>query len=68
VTVRNIHIRYEDRTPEGVPYSLGFTLKGLSINTTSHQWEPHFFDRTLAENKDAPIYKKLHVDGFAVYL
>jgi vacuolar protein sorting-associated protein 13A/C len=60
VTVKNIHVRYEDNySYEKNPFSLGFTLKALSINTTNGDWEPHYFDRTLSENKDNPIFKKL---------
>ena len=50
------------------PFSLGFTLKELSAYTTNNQWEPAFYDRQLSENKGTPIYKKLKVDSFAIYL
>lgn len=50
------------------PFSIGFTLKELSLNTTNSDFENQFFDRNLSENKDKPIYKKLRVDNFAFYL
>lgn len=70
LTIKNIHIRYEDRISIGSdsPFSLGFTLKELSVNTTNKEWQSAFFDRLLAENKDKPIYKRLKVDNFAFYL
>jgi len=69
ITIRNIHVRYEDKlsAPE-LPFSCGATLKELRVSTCNENWEPHFFDRNEAENKDKPIFKKLQVDSFAVYL
>ena len=52
----------------GNPFSCGFTLKELSINTTNGSWDPSFFDRLISENKDKPIFKKLKMEGFAIYL
>jgi hypothetical protein len=47
---------------------MGFTLKELCISTTNSQWEKEFFDRTLHENKEKPIFKKLSIDSFAIYV
>ncbi len=65
----NIHIRYEDNisNPENV-FSLGVTLKELSITTTNQNWDKTFYDRMVQENKDKPIFKKLKIDGLAAYL
>lgn len=43
VTVKNIHIRYEDAisTP-GHPFALGFTLEEFSAVSTNENWEPAF--------------------------
>jgi vacuolar protein sorting-associated protein 13A/C len=43
ITVKNIHIRYEDSisTP-GHPFSLGFTLEEFSAISTNESWEPDF--------------------------
>ena len=50
------------------PFSLGFTLQELCINTTNSSWEKTFFDRSNPENKDKPIYKNLTISNFAFYL
>ena len=52
ITIRNIHIRYENKkTLGGLQYSMGLTLKELLINTTNPEWEPKFFDRMISENR-----------------
>ena len=39
--IKNIHIRYESpASMGGVPYSMGMTLKSLTIQTTNSRWEP----------------------------
>jgi vacuolar protein sorting-associated protein 13A/C len=70
LTIKNIHIRYEDRLSTGKdqPFSLGVTLKELSASTTNGEWVPQYFDRNVADNKDKPIYKHLKIDNFAIYL
>ncbi|CDW82625.1 ph domain containing protein [Stylonychia lemnae] len=67
--IQNIHIRYEDSVSmPGRFHSQGFTLKELSINTTNGNWDSTFYDRMMKENKDKPIYKRLKIDGLAIYL
>ena len=46
LTIQNIHVRYED--PISMPnnfFSLGITLKELSIHTTNSDWNNTYFDR-----------------------
>ena len=69
VTIKNIHIRYEDaELIPNKPFSFGFTLQELSINTTNQKWELAFVDRLVNENRDKPLFKRLKIEGFALYL
>ncbi|KAI9675485.1 MAG: hypothetical protein M1829_003289 [Trizodia sp. TS-e1964] len=43
VTVRNIHIRYEDSiSAPGHPFALGFTLEEFSAVSTTEDWNPSY--------------------------
>jgi hypothetical protein len=44
------------------------TLQELGINTTNHEWKKTFFDRTVKENREKPIYKRLAIQGLAMYM
>lgn len=68
VTVSNVHIRYEDGLFSWSPYALGITLKGLDLHTTNERWEPHFLDRTVPENREKPVRKRLKLKDFTIYL
>jgi vacuolar protein sorting-associated protein 13A/C len=69
VTVKNIHIRYEDElTIKDKPFSMGFTLKELSANTTNDKWQVEFFDRLKVSNRNKSINKALNISGFAFYI
>jgi len=48
VTIKQIHIRYEDTLFSRHPLALGVTLRTLSVHTTNQNWLREFFDRTLA--------------------
>lgn len=61
-------MRYEDLESFKNPFSFGFTLSGLSINTTNQNWEATFYDRLINENKERPIFKRLKIEGFALYI
>ncbi|ANB14494.1 membrane morphogenesis protein VPS13 [Sugiyamaella lignohabitans] len=63
ITIRNIHIRYEDQTSvPGHPFSLGFTLEELSALSTDDEWNPKFIQsithvtRKLAKLNSLAIY------------
>lgn len=64
---RNIHIRFEDVYFGNQPYSFGITLKELSVQTCDENWAYKFFDRTLDENANKPIFKLLEMNKFAIY-
>lgn len=45
MTVKNIHIRYEDRiTNPGTPFSLGITLSDLIVESTDENWKRAIVD------------------------
>ncbi|CAI2385812.1 unnamed protein product [Moneuplotes crassus] len=67
ITVKNIHIRFEDSINASRPYSFGFTLKELSAQTCNQQWEYEYYDRTDNKNKDMPVFKLLLIEKFAFY-
>lgn len=46
VSIKNIHVRYEDPFNLLRPLSFGLTLQKLDIDTTNELWQPEFFDRT----------------------
>lgn len=40
MTIKNIHIRYEDRiTNPSAPFSLGITLSNLTMESTDENWK-----------------------------
>ncbi|RZK04451.1 MAG: hypothetical protein EOO43_22360 [Flavobacterium sp.] len=64
MTIKNIHIRVENRQKG---YSFGFTLDQVNVNTINEKGEPEFLDRTLEENKMRDLHKKLLVQDISVY-
>ena len=63
VTVRNIHVRYEDAlsSPEH-PFAVGFILAELSAVSTDENWEP-----TFVQNSAQGIHKLARLDSLSVY-
>ncbi|KAG6259689.1 hypothetical protein E4U24_000004 [Claviceps purpurea] len=63
VTVKNIHIRYEDSisTP-GHPFALGLTLEEFSAVSTDGQWTP-----TFIQDSNATSHKLATLGALAVY-
>lgn len=45
VTIRNIHIRFEDRSA-GIPLSVGLSLEELSALSTDSSWNPSFIQES----------------------
>ncbi|CAM9474569.1 unnamed protein product, partial [Phaeothamnion confervicola] len=76
VTVKNIHLRYEDvlSDPRG-PLSLGLTLGQLSLQTTDGEWNAMYVQRAAAgamaakgEAGDAAsVFKQVLLGGLALY-
>ncbi|SGZ50437.1 CIC11C00000002743 [Sungouiella intermedia] len=64
VTIKNIHIRYEDDSVlTDSPYSLGLTLGELSAASTDENWEPSFISITRNLTRKLLLLKK-----FACYM
>jgi vacuolar protein sorting-associated protein 13A/C len=57
ITVKNIHIRYEDSiSAPGHPFALGFTLEEFSAVSADGQWTPSFIqDSSTATHKLATL-------------
>ncbi|SCU96025.1 LAMI_0F04874g1_1 [Lachancea mirantina] len=64
VSIKNIHVRYEDM--EGIfgeePYAVGLTLSEISAVSTNENWVPSFISMTTAITQ-----KLLTLDSLAVY-
>lgn len=66
--IENIHIRFENDIMD-YPFTLGITLKQLTIETKDKTWSKmNFYDRTNPKNKNIPINKHLILRNFEVYL
>lgn len=69
VSLTNMHLRIEnedDNNPIN-QFSLGISLQAIDLFTTNRQWEKKFIDRSLPENKDEPMFKRLEIVNFGVY-
>ncbi|KAL1801615.1 hypothetical protein ACET3X_001957 [Alternaria dauci] len=63
VTVKNIHIRYEDSIADpGHPFALGVTLADFSAISTDENWKPTFIQGTSAST-----HKLATLGSLAVY-
>ncbi|KAG8245012.1 hypothetical protein J6590_012379 [Homalodisca vitripennis] len=65
VTIKNIHIRYEDRkSNKGKPFTFGLTLSSLLVISTNKDWKPEI--RSSSEINPM-VYKVLNIDNFCIY-
>ncbi|KAL7793859.1 hypothetical protein V8C37DRAFT_80245 [Trichoderma ceciliae] len=63
ITVKNIHIRYEDSiSAPGHPFALGFTLEEFSAVSADGQWTPSFI-----QNSSTVTHKLATLGALAVY-
>ena len=63
VTVKNIHIRYEDSiSAPGHPFSLGMTLQEFSAISTNGEWQP-----TFIQDSGDSTHKLATLGALAVY-
>ncbi|KAL1697196.1 hypothetical protein GGG16DRAFT_107114 [Schizophyllum commune] len=63
VTVKNIHIRYEDKiSMPGRPFAAGLTLAGFTAVSVNGNWEPAFIESTAGA-----IHKLARLQSLAVY-
>lgn len=63
IHIKNVHIRYEDRTTSSIPFSMGITLGTLEVHTTNADWEKAFLSEALSK-----VFKVAKMDGLAVYM
>lgn len=63
ITIKNVHIRYEDRSTSTIPFSLGITLGELEVHTTDADWKKAFLSEALSK-----VFKVAKLDGLAVYM
>jgi hypothetical protein len=64
VSIRNVHLRYEDTTSsEDGPFAVGVRFTDLILETTDESWQV----LPPRAGADAPSNKKLSVEGFALY-
>ncbi|KAG9314366.1 N-terminal region of Chorein, a TM vesicle-mediated sorter-domain-containing protein [Chiua virens] len=63
VTVKNIHIRYEDKlSVPGHPFAAGITLASFAIRSVNECWEPAFIESTAGA-----IHKLSSLLSLAIY-
>ena len=67
LSIKNIHIRYEDSKNFREPLALGITLEMLDIETTNEFWKTQFIDRTNNANKFKPLQKIISLNNFGFY-
>ncbi|XP_037042887.1 vacuolar protein sorting-associated protein 13-like, partial [Bradysia coprophila] len=63
IHIKNVHIRYEDRTTSSIPFSMGITLGTLEVHTTNADWEKAFLSEALSK-----VFKVAKMDGLAIYM
>ncbi|VDP11245.1 unnamed protein product, partial [Onchocerca flexuosa] len=63
VTIRNIHIRYEDKySHRSRPFVVGATLEGIDFKTTDENW-----NETIHKEVVKVVYKLVSLKNFAIY-
>lgn len=62
----NLHIRFEENGADK-KYAWGVTLEEIHFVTTDEKWQQAFIDRSLEANKNAILYKKMHLKSLGVY-
>ncbi|TFK41159.1 vacuolar protein sorting-associated protein vps13 [Crucibulum laeve] len=63
VTVKNIHVRYEDKmSVPGHPFAAGITLAGFTAVSVNNVWQPAFIESTAGA-----IHKLAKLRSLAVY-
>lgn len=63
IRIKNVHIRYEDRSTSAIPFALGITLGSLEVHTTDQDWQKTFLAEALTK-----VFKIAKLDGLAVYM
>lgn len=63
ITVKKVHVRYEDTKTSSAPFALGITLHNLELYTTDKDW----INCYMAEITNR-VFKLAKLDNFAVYM
>ncbi|CAH1965913.1 unnamed protein product [Acanthoscelides obtectus] len=68
LTIKNVHIRYEDKvTSPSSPFSFGFTLGNLLVESTDQNWKVCFIDSKDLKEPVSRFYKTTQLDSLAMY-
>ncbi|XP_074663009.1 intermembrane lipid transfer protein VPS13D-like [Tubulanus polymorphus] len=64
LNINNVHLRYEDDiTIPGNSFACGIVIKGLSAQSTDHNWVSHF----VHHNQSETMHKLVDLKDFSVY-
>lgn len=63
VQITNVHLRYEDTTTTGSPFSFGVTLHELELFTTDCDWEKCYMAQQAAQ-----VFKIANLSCLSAYL
>lgn len=63
IKIANVHLRYEDSTNAGKPFSIGVTLHDLDIYTTDSNWM-----KTYIAQQVSKVYKIAKLNSLSIYL
>lgn len=63
IKIKNIHIRFEDKTSAKKPFAFGVSLSGFTALTVDSTGKP-----TLATEDITQVFKKVALEGLSVYL
>ncbi|XP_030388188.1 vacuolar protein sorting-associated protein 13 [Scaptodrosophila lebanonensis] len=63
VKIANVHVRYEDTTTTGSPFSFGISLHELELYTTDADWE-----KCYMAQQDAQVFKIANLSCLSAYM
>lgn len=63
VRITNVHLRYEDSSNAGSPFSIGVTLHNLDIYTTDSDW-----NKTYLTQQVSKVYKIAKLNSLSIYM
>ncbi|XP_034653735.1 vacuolar protein sorting-associated protein 13 [Drosophila subobscura] len=63
VTINNVHLRYEDSTTTGSPFSFGISLHSLELFTTDCNW-----DKTYMTQQASQVFKIANLSCLSAYM
>ncbi|XP_030555732.1 vacuolar protein sorting-associated protein 13 [Drosophila novamexicana] len=63
IKICNVHLRYEDTTTTGSPFSFGITLHELELYTTDSKWDKCYMTERLPQ-----VFKIANLSCLAVYM